>query len=588
MVLTVERRSRAVTLASPVVPQATLVQRWAIRPDVGAPAGHGGRPALMTPASVTSVMVDATGEQLPLLAEFTDERRMPWKKWDLPATFSESDSGPARDDIGLKLHTPGKSPQSIRAILDGGLPRIARVTGQETPAAIALPASPIAQQYRQASDIAEGLYEQHIDLVNDLYDSANVDGDVFWDGPAGGTAAWPLERVLDGWRQAALRDEPRPAFIVKLAATISSLLNDVSITPRKQLTRERRYQAAGRVQEIDATCLRWLARQPGVTVAEKAGAKQQAMGIDRVEHADTLENRIVRELMRHALTACERYLSENSQDAGHERVISVREFKRQLDHLTRTSPLRFVTPLAGIPHPNYVLQRDPRYRPLWKAYVMLLKQNLQRNQAWRWRHRVWQEAVTLAVLAALGNLAPYASALRSSALIRIEQEAGRLIDQRTAFGRWEIYRGLATADGIDPGWRIHVVEQHQFAAYRACTPFPEQLAQLCPDLAIVVYDGERPDKPPKRIIAIWSLFDFDLDEDHLAARCKEIDQSLRMIRSTSELTGIVVQPKLRTESNNRVMETTTVQRCTGYRLALPLQSQLGVFDRLLRDAIEIA
>lgn len=585
MVLTLDSRSRALTLASPVVPQATLVQRWATRPDTGSPAGHGGRPALMTPASVMSVVVDATGETLPLLAEFTDERRMPWKKWDLPATFSESESGPARDDIGLKLHTPGRAPQSVRAILDGGLPRNARPIGES----LSISASHLpADHYRMASDVAQALYDQHIDLVGDLYESANVDGDVFWDGPAGGVAAWPLERVLDGWKMAALRDEPRPAFIVKLAATIAPLLNEVSLMPRKQLTRERRYQAAGRVQEIDATCLRWLARQPGCTVAEKAGAKQQALGIDRVEHADTLENRIVRELMRHALEACERYLSENALDGEHERVAGVREFKRQLDHLWRVSPLRNVTPLAGIPHPNYVLQRDPRYRPLWKAYVMLLKQNLQRNQAWRWRHRVWQEATTLAVLAALGNIAPYSGAMRSSTLIRTEQEAGRFIDPRTAFGRCEIYRGLDAVDGIDPGWRVHVVEQHQFAAYRACTPFPEQLAQLAPDLAVVIYDGERPDKPAKRILAFWSLFDFDLDEDHLSMRCKEIDQGLRMIRSNSELQGIIVQPKLRTEAGSRHVDEATVQRCSGYRLALPLQSQLGVFDRLLRQALEIA
>jgi hypothetical protein len=588
MALLTDKRSRVVTLASPVVPQATLVQPWATRPDVGAPAGHAGRPSLMTPAAVTGVMIDATGEWLPLLAEFTDERRMPWKKWDLPATFTESDSGPARDDIGLKLHTKGKHPQSVRAVLDGGLPRNVRLIGPGHESASISASHVPAQHYRQASDIAEALYDQHIDLVNDLYDSANVDGDVFWDGPAGGVAAWPLERVLESWKQAALRDEPRPAFIVKLAATLGTLMNEVCLAPRRQLTRERRYQPAGRVQEIDATCLRWLARQPGYTVAEKAGAKQQAMGIDRVEHADTLENRIVRELMVHANEACERYLSENAVDVGHQRVVSVREFKRQLDHLCRTSPLRTLTPLAGIPQPNYVLQRDPRYRPLWKAYVMLLKQNMQRNQAWRWRHRVWQEAVTLAVLAALGGIAPYGGAMRSSVLMRMEQDAGRFIDQRTHLGRWEIYRGLATADGIDPGWRVHVVEQHQFAAYRACTPFPDQLAQLCPDLAVIVYDGERPDKPAKRILAVWSMFDFDLDEDHLQQRCKEIDQGLRMIRSNSELQGVIIQPKLRTVESPAVMSEATALRCAGYRLALPLQSQLGVFDKLLRQAVEVA
>ena len=582
----IEGRSGKLTLVSPAVPQATLVQPWATRPDVGSPAGFGGRPCLMTPADVTAVMVDATGQWLPLLAEFTDERRMPWKKFDLPATFTENDEGGARDEVGLRLHFEKAAPKPIRVVLEGGLPRRVHLLNENIQSVAAAHIEPTLWQ--NASDIAEALYDQHIDLINHLYDHAMDDPDMFFDGPAGGVAAWPLSTLLQGWREAALRDEPRLAFVVKLADTLGALLQEVALVPRKQLTRERRYQQAGRVNEIDATCLRWLARQPGYTVAEKAGAKQQALGIDRVEHADTLENRIVRELVCQLIESCDRYLAENAMEQEHPRVLAVTEFKRILDRIWAQSPLRKIAPLVGIPHPNYVLQRDPRYRPLWKAYVMLLKQNLQRHEAWRWRHRLWAEAVSIAMLASLSQLAPGSAATRSSVLLRTEQQAGRFIDDRTSLGRWELNIGEANAEGLAPGRRVHYVDQSQFAEYRtACPSFPDQLAKLCPDFALVSYDSDRPDKPPRRILAVWTVFDFGLDGDHLLDRCKEIDQSVRMIRSQGELHGVLIQPKLRHEGDRDLMNETKSVRCTAYRLALPLQSQLNVFERFIKELVEM-
>jgi hypothetical protein len=201
---------------------------------------------------------------------------------------------------------------------------------------------------------------------------------------------------------------------------------------------------------------------------------------------------------------------------------------------------------------------------------------------------LWAEAVSIATLASLSRLAPGSAATRSSVLLRTEQQAGRFIDDRTALGRWDLTIGEATAEGLAPGRRGHYVDQRQFAEYRtACPSFPDQLAKLCPDFALVSYDSDRPDKPPKRILAVWTVFDFDLDGDHLLERCKEIDQSVRMIRSQGELTGVLVQPKLRHEGDLSVMDAMKSVRCNAYRLALPLQSQLNVFDGLVKDLVEM-
>ena len=312
-------KNRKLMLSSPVIPQATLVQPWALRPDVGPARGQGGRPCLITPDWVTSVTVELTGETLPQIAHFQDERRIGWKKFDLPAT-GDSTGVAARDELVLRLHSEKKAPVLARIVPQadgsGGSARAAAAR-DELPASV-VPSSVPAARWRQAAEAADALYEQHIELVGSLYDGADRDGDVFFDGISGGVAAWPLRRFAEAWRSAAERDEPRPAYILELAQSLPALLQEVCLSPRKQLTRQRTYQPAGRIQEIDATCLRWLARQPGHTMAERAGARQQALGVDRVEHADTLENRIVRELMRQLIGACDRYLAENSggEDCG--------------------------------------------------------------------------------------------------------------------------------------------------------------------------------------------------------------------------------------------------------------------------------
>jgi len=605
MVRIKKRRSVPVlSFASPAVPEATLVQPWSTRPDettAVATARWGGRPCLMTPASVEKVMVDATGEWLPLLAKLHDDRRMPWKKFDLPATTTSSETGPARDDLGLKLFIPGERTQMVRIALEGGLPRKLIDTVEDVEASEWMTAPP--SLWQAAADAADTMYDQHIELVNQLYDSVDGDPDMFWDGPAGGIAAWPLEAVLEAWTTTAAGNDPRPAFIVKLARSLSTLLTDVCLSPRKQLKRQRRYQTAGRVQEIDPTCLRWLAKQPGYTMAEKAGSKQQALGVDRVEHADTMENQIVRDLVFQARKAAARYLAENDNAPDHSRVKDVRDFKRVLDQLWTRSPIAKVSKLKGAAQPNYVLQRDSRYRPLWKSYVMLQKQDIHRQKAWRWRHRIWSETCNLALLAAMGKIKPQGSAMRSNVLIRPEQHAGRYIDKRTAIGRWEIRNNSDaisdtqsnahsdinsnTGHDIEHGRRVHFVEQHQFEDYRSAAHFPEQLCHLCPDAAFVCHDGERPDKPPRKILAIWTVFDFDLDDDHLNTRCQQIDQRLRMIRSDSEMQGIVLQPKLVRDAGEKKMDICHAMNVSGYRLALPLQSHINALQSILREALEL-
>ncbi|MFM8326932.1 MAG: DUF2357 domain-containing protein, partial [Pirellulaceae bacterium] len=99
------------------------------------------------------------------------------------------------------------------------------------------------------------------------------------------------------------------ALIVKLAREIARLLGQVCENPRVVLRRSREFQNLSSIQEIDAACLRWIARQPGRDIYERAGSRQQLLGVVRKEDTDTLENRVVRDLLHRARVECSNYLS---------------------------------------------------------------------------------------------------------------------------------------------------------------------------------------------------------------------------------------------------------------------------------------
>src|SRR6266496_6404390 len=99
------------------------------------------------------------------------------------------------------------------------------------------------------------------------------------------------------WRKVSNGEEPRTARIVEIARSHLAAIRDVCERPRRMLVRQREAVSVGRVQELDAICLRDLIRRPGRTVLEKAGARQEIMAITRRESVDTAENRVIRDFI---------------------------------------------------------------------------------------------------------------------------------------------------------------------------------------------------------------------------------------------------------------------------------------------------
>ena len=572
--------------------QAALVQPWVTREFGGALVADQGRPVVLLPASVERVALDGSDEHLPLIGRFSDQRLVDLKKFELPATAGGSSPGPTDDQIGITLRDARDMPTAMRIGLRRGLSNPCRAgadAGADAATADDGTGSAPLAPWRRAVEAAAKMIDLHLGLIIRLHEEAAARTTVVhFDTARGGVGNWPLSHVIATWRQVGRNTGPRPALIVALAEQLARRLSDVCGRPRRTLTRQRQLQPAGRIQDIDATCLRWLARQPGTTVAEKFGVKQLAMGVACTETAQTLENRVVADLLRKAADACGRYLEEHRHESEHQAVAQVADFSELVARLRSDSAVAALRPLRGIPRPNNALLHDPRYRPLWQAYLRLEQEQLQRRQAWRWRHRVWSETCQLTMLAALEQIADRSVAARSRLPIRSEQVCGRFIDAQAAIGRWEVRRDPAA-------YSVLLVESRHFEAYQAVAPFPMELTSLCPDMALICRDARLPDRPPTRVLGIWTLFDFDLDKDQLEARCRQVFDALRLVRTPTDLHGLVIQPDWETagadtEQRGPERQSTCVARnernvCRGVRLPVPLQLHESVLASLLAEVL---
>jgi len=361
------------------------------------------------------------------------------------------------------------------------------------------------------------------------------------------------------------------ALIVKFSKDLKDLLPDVCHRPRVVLKRRRDLLDVAHIQEIDAGSLRWIGKQPGITIAEKAGARQQLMGVVRLESADTLENRVVRDLIGRALAACDRYLFEHRRYQQHERVKRVRDFRSTLLMLLRDSAIAQVNPLVGMPSPNYVLLHDRRYQVLWRAYVMLVRQERQQDTAWRWQHRVWAEHCQLALLASLRRMQSVTDSEHSDVLIRSEQEWGRFLDQDT-------HMAALHADGRHLNRYVDFVDGRCLEMHPL---IPGALLPLCPDSVLVL--RSRYAKQAERILAIWCVFDFDIEQDALSERVASL--SLRLERMPHGLTvsGLIIQPDIGGSSAGHHQVGTV--RCTGVRLSTRMQKEVVELARLVGMAL---
>ena len=170
-------------------------------------------------------------------------------------------------------------------------------------------------------------------------------------------------------------DEPRAGLETRLAHTLPAVLLSVYDHLRNVLRRDRELVQVGRVEQFDSTSLRWLMRQPGHNVAQKAGSRQRVLAVVRRENFNILENRVLRELLVRTQSLSELWLRENERFKG--RRNATYESVSRLSALCRKGldleAMRGVASLKEVPKPNYVLSQDALYRRVWDAYLNVIQ-----------------------------------------------------------------------------------------------------------------------------------------------------------------------------------------------------------------------
>ena len=184
----------------------------------------------------------------------------------------------------------------------------------------------------------------------------------------------PLPLTWEEVTETFARKGPRAGLETTLARMLPAVLTQVFDRLRKVLRREREPQAVGRVEQLDAACLRWLTRQPGYSVAQKAGPRQRVLAVVRRENYDILENRVLRDLLLRTERLAERWQEENEKAfPGHETVRAVKRLGNLCRRGLELEALQGVAPLHDVPKPNYVLTQDARYRRIWDAYLLVVE-----------------------------------------------------------------------------------------------------------------------------------------------------------------------------------------------------------------------
>jgi len=322
-------------------------------------------------------------------------------------------------------------------------------------------------------------------------------------------------KIWKRWKKVSTGEEPRMARVVEIAFAHLSAIRNVCERPRRMLVRQRELVSVGRVQELDSICLRDLIRRPGRTVLEKAGGRQEILAITRRETVDTAENRVMREFIRLCQHRARAYERENGRAREHPRVRTVVDLRGNCERLEAWSPLSAVGRLVGAPRPNYVLQKDRRYHPLWVQYDKLRREEEAVDNIWSWGRKLWAEFVRgIVVSFLLSDEARHTCVWRPdgelTGYLRGEHHAGSFVPALSVSSRW------IRNDGGARMLLVHPAHAH------LCPGLEELLPRLGVELALVVYPATGPFKP-QALLGIYSVLSLGTD----AKQREEMTVSLR-------------------------------------------------------------
>jgi hypothetical protein len=198
--------------------------------------------------------------------------------------------------------------------------------------------------------------------------------------------------------------EPPLSLIVEIADKNYETIKIIGDHLNKVLRRERKLVSLDKVQQIDNQCIRWIAKQPGRTAAQKAGPKQMIKGVIRQESFNTLENRVFKHFLELCIINAISYIKEYSRQFKDSVYLSKVKRLLNLAIMIREQPeLREISNIYSLPQPNFVLQNNPRYRIIWMLYVQLVSKQRIIESLWANRQSLYREFISHAFLSITHN-----------------------------------------------------------------------------------------------------------------------------------------------------------------------------------------
>lgn len=235
--------------------------------------------------------------------------------------------------------------------------------------------------------------------------------------------------LKSSWDAAERDEEPRMAEIVQQAKELATIIKELRSRIRRVLRRQRELTPLDRVQEMDRSSMVWLSRQPGATLAERAGGDQRIMAVVRKENFDTLENRVVHAYAKLASDVCQGWLREHSRARGSQRYSLVEGYFKLCNALAEEfRRLGIRVALADIT-PNYVLLEDKGYRAVREAWEKLLQREKAKDELWAWQAETWTEFAVLLLVLAIYEMPESELIAQSPIVFRGEAVNGIWFDQ---------------------------------------------------------------------------------------------------------------------------------------------------------------
>lgn len=369
---------------------------------------------------------------------------------------------------------------------------------------------------RDTVDMLSGYFREAVALTHDkvLTDSAEFAGQH--------VARLDWKTIWERWKKVSTGAEPRMARVVDIAFSHLAGIRDVCERPRRMLVRQREQLSLGRVQELDAVCLRDLIRRPGRTVLEKAGARQEILAVTRRETVDTAENRIIRDFVRLCQHRARAYERENARVMGHRKVRAVVDLRHSCERFDACSPISAAGQLVGVARPNYVLQKDRRYHPLWVQYDRLRREEDAVDNIWPWSRILWAEFVRGVVLSFLRSdeahtLCGWRPDDRLAAYLRTEHISGRFMPALSASSR------LVHRDGQSQMFVVHPAHAH------LCPGLNDLLPRLGADFALAVYPSGNEHFCPRALLCIYSVLSLQTNAEQRHAMVTSLQTTLENV-----------------------------------------------------------